>query len=120
MNLHEKQQFDFLLMTAAERFADRIVQRCAGQENALARLKEDRNGDGIWLDEFVENIFEDFLLDNTAGACFVLSALERREIEFVANGKIYSAILAMAKKAFGDLLYVKIIDSMERAIAVGA
>ncbi len=120
MNLHEKQQFDFLLMTAAERFADRIVQRCAGQDNALAKLKGDRDADGIWLTEFVDNIFEDFLLDNTAGACFVLAALEKRQIDFSTSGKIGDSLLAMAKNAFGDLLYMKIVDSMERAIAVGA
>lgn len=119
MDLHEKQQFDFFLMTSAERFADRIVQRSSGSENALANLKNDPNGDGVWLDEFVDALFEDFLLDNTAGACFILSALERRPIEIAANGKVEDVLKTMAKKAFGELLRMKILESLEQSVGVG-
>lgn len=120
MELYQKQQFDFLLMTSAERFAERIVQRCEGQENALKRIKSDKNSEGVWLDEFVEALFEDFLLNNTAGAVFILSALERRNIEFTGSGKIEQILQNMAKQAFGDLLHLKTIESLEQSIGVGA
>lgn len=120
MELFQKQQFDFLLMTSAERFAERIIQRCEGQDNALAKIKIDRNTEGVWLDEFVEALFEDFLLNNTGGAVFILSALERRNIEFSGKGKIDQILQTMAKQAFGDLLHLKTIESLEQSIAVGA
>jgi hypothetical protein len=120
MELYQKQQFDFLLMTSAERFAERIVQRCAGQDNALEKIKADRNAEGVWLDQFVEALFEDFLLDNTAGAVFILSALEKRDIEFTGGGKIGQVLQTMAKQAFGELLHIKTIESLEQSIGVGA
>lgn len=120
MELYQKQQFDFLLMTSAERFAERIVQRCEGQDTALAKIKADRNAEGVWLEQFVEAIFEDFLLNNTGGATFILSALERRNIEISANGKIEQVLQTMAKQAFADLLHIKTIESLEQSIGVGA
>lgn len=120
MNLHEKQQFDFLLMTSAERFADRIVQRCAGIENAVVQIKKDANGEGVWLDDFVEALFDDFLLNNTAGACFILSALERRNLEINESGKVEEVLLKMAKKVYGELLRMKVTESLEQQIGVGA
>lgn len=119
MELYQKQQFDFLLMTAAERFAERIVQRCEGQNNALVRIKADRNAEGIWLDQFVEALFEDFLLNNTAGAVFILSALEKRKIEFQSAGKVEEVLQTMARQSFGDLLHTKTIESLEQSIGVG-
>jgi hypothetical protein len=107
MNLHEKQQFDFFLMTSAERFVDRIVQRSAGSENALQNLRENPNGDGVWLDEFV------------TGACFILSALERRPITVNTSGKVDDVLQQMARQAFGELLRMKIIESLEQSVGVG-
>ena len=119
MNLHERQQFDFFLMTAIERFSERIVQRCAGVENALSRLKTDAGGEGVWLDDYVENLFEDFLLKNTAGACFVLSALEKQEIEIDHKGKVEVVLIAAAQKVFAGLLRRKTIEALERSAGVG-
>ncbi|MBS1793847.1 MAG: hypothetical protein JSS81_08330 [Acidobacteria bacterium] len=119
MELYQKQQFDFLLMSAAERFIDRIVQRSAGAANALEKLKADRNADGIWLDDFVAALFGDFLLDNTAGAVFILSALERRNIEFAGAGKIEKILSQMARRAFAELLHAKTIEALEQSIGVG-
>lgn len=120
MELYQKQQFDFLLMTSAERFAERIVQRCAGQDNALRQLKENPNGENVWLDDFVKVLFNDFLLNNTAGACFILSALEKRNIEISLDGKVEQSLQVMAQKVFGELLRMKIIESLEQSIGVGA
>ena len=114
MELYQRQQFDFLLMTAAERFVERIVQRCAGVKNALARLREDPQGEGIWLDEFVQALFQDFLLDNPGGACFVLQALAKRTVPAPSEGKIDAMLQQMAVRAFADLLASKVDEALEQ------
>ncbi len=119
MELYARQQFDFFLMTAAERFSERIVQRNAGTENALKLLKEDRNSGGIWLDQFVESLFEDFLYNNTGGACFILSALEKRDIEITEKGKVGDVLQIMAREVFAELLHRKTIESLERSSGFG-
>lgn len=120
MELYQKQQFDFLLMTSAERFIERIVQRCAGTNNALRRIKENPNGEGVWLEEFVGNLFEEFLLDNTAGACFILSALEKRNIEISECGKVEQVLQKAARKVYAELFCAKVIESLEQSVGVGA
>jgi len=80
VNAHERQQFDMLLHAAVDRFAERLIQRNDGPENARARLLDTPEADGVWLSGFVDAVFQDSLLDNTAGACFVLEALERRPL----------------------------------------
>ncbi len=120
MHLHQQQQFDFLLMTSAERFIERIVQRSAGAENALRQLKENPDGEGVWLDEFVAALFDEFLLNNTAGACFILAALEKRTIAVGEIGKIEQILQRMARQAFSELFRAKVIESLEQSIAVGA
>ena len=120
MDLYKRQQFDFFLMTAADRFSERIIQRCEGSEKALDRLKTDPNGEGIWIDQFVEHLFEDFLFNNTAGACFILSALEKRALKMDIDGKVETILIEMAQRAFGELLEKKSIETLERSIGVGA
>ena len=78
MNAHERQQFDILLQTAVDHYAERLIQRNDGPDNARTRLLETPEAEGVWLSGFVDAVFQDSLLDNTAGACFVLEALERR------------------------------------------
>ncbi|MCU0495691.1 MAG: hypothetical protein MUD01_29255 [Chloroflexaceae bacterium] len=113
MEAYQRQQFDFLLLTAAERFAERLVQRNEGTANALARLRADPQGEGVWLDDFVQAIFQDFLLDNPAGACFILQALARRTIPPPATGKIETMLGSMARCAFADLLAAKTEEMLE-------
>jgi hypothetical protein len=119
MDPYQRQQFDLLLATAGERLAERIVQRCAGAENALARLRADPQGEGIWLDQFVDAIFQDFLLDSPAGACFVLQALHRRPAPPPDPGSIEAMLQQMARRAFADLLHTRTIEVMEQAVAYG-
>lgn len=119
MELYARQQFDFFLMTAVERFSERIVQRCAGTENALKQLKENPNGEGVWLDQYVESLFEDFLFNNTGGACFILSALEKRDIEIEETGKVEQVLQKMAQKVFAELLRMKTIESLDRSTGYG-
>jgi hypothetical protein len=85
MELHERQQFDFLLHTAVERYVERLEQRNEGAHNALKRLRENPEGDGIWLNEFVQAIFDDFLLNNSEGAAFVIRALASRKAPALAS-----------------------------------
>ena len=119
MELYARQQFDVFLMTAAERFSERIVQRCAGTENALKQLKEDPNGKGIWINQYVEHLFEDFLFNNTAGACFILSALEKRNVEIEEKGAVEKILQKTARKVFAELLQKKTIESLDRSSGFG-
>lgn len=114
MNLHEQQQFDFLLSTAVERFVERIEQRNEGAENALRRLRTEPNGEGIWLDDFTAAIFRDFLLDNPEGYCFILTALARRPAPAVAAGKLADTLATLARHAFSELLRLKSDELLEQ------
>ena len=120
MDLHERQLFDVLLAQSGSAFIERIVQRCAGQQAALEALRADRNADGVWLDEFVDAVFTDWCLDNVEGAAFVLCALQRRPLsEPIGAASVGDALLAGAKRAFGDLLHQRVLESMSRANAYG-
>lgn len=116
MNLHERQQFDFLLITAIERYTERLVQRCEGAENALRLLREDVNSEGVWLDQFVDAIFTDFLLDNIAGACFILQSLPKRKHADLPAGKIEPTLIELAKSAFAEVLANRMEESLEQSI----
>jgi hypothetical protein len=119
---HEEQQFDFLLLTAVERYTERLEQRCGGAGTALRRLREEPEGEGIWLTQFATAIFQDFLLDTVGGACFVLQALASQPIPEIAQGgdgkskvKIEDVLNAMALTAFAAVLRAKTEESLERA-----
>lgn len=117
MDVHLRQQFDFFFNAAIERFVDRVEQRCGGPVPALSRLRADPNAEGIWLDEFVTALFCDFLLDNTAGAAFVLQALGRRPAPLVAplGGETVEQHLArLAHAAFGSVLRLKTEEALEQ------
>jgi len=120
MELHERQQFDFLLMTAVERFVERLEQRHGGAGEALALLRRDSYTTGILLDEFVSAMFRDFLLDNIAGACFVLQALPQRTAPEPGAGSVEAVLIAMAKTAFADLLKQKTEEALEQHLAFQA
>jgi hypothetical protein len=117
MELHERAQFDFLLNTAAERFVERLVQRTGGLEAGLAALRRDPQGDGVWLDEFVRAVLRDFLLDNTAGACFVLGNCEKRPVQEVPTGTVQQVMLELAVRAFAGVLAVKVDQGIEMALS---
>lgn len=119
MQLHERQQFDFLLATAVERYVDTLIQRNEGAANALTRLQQNPNGEGIWLDRYVTAIFQDFLLDNAAGACFVLQALARQSARAPAAGSVETMLLALAKTAFAELLRQKTAEFLEQESMYG-
>lgn len=119
VDLHQRQQFELLLGQSGESFIERIVQRCAGQDNALRALESDRNGEGVWLGDFVDAVFADFCLDNAEGAAFVLCALKSRSLALAFDGKVGDGLVRAAKEAFADLLYEKVLESMNRASIYG-
>lgn len=114
MELHQRQQFDFLLVTSVDRYVDRLIQRNQGADNALRKLRENPQGEGIWLDQFVDALFEDFLLNNMGGACFLLQALAKQSIPAPTAGKIETMLVAMAREAFGGILRRKTEEYLEQ------
>ncbi len=119
MDAHARQQFDFLLNAAIERFVERCEQRCGGPVPALARLRDDPNSEGVWIDEFVQALFTDFLLDNPAGAAFVLQALVRRPLPVVTtpSSNIGDWMQRVAQQAFATVLATKTEEALEQRIA---
>ncbi|MCB9077957.1 MAG: hypothetical protein H6631_10215 [Anaerolineaceae bacterium] len=118
MELYKRQQFEFLLVTAVDRYIDRLIQRNQGAENALAKLRNAPQGDGIWLDQFVDALFEDFLLNNIGGACFILQALAKQVAAAPPSGLIETVLVAMARDAFGDILRRKTEEVLEQQISM--
>ena len=113
MDLHQRQQFDFLLQTAAERLVTRLEERHRGPGPALARLREE-SGE---VATFVAAIFADFLLDNADGACFVLRALAKRPAGAVAaepGASVEALLIATAQRLFGELLTTKAEELLEQ------
>ena len=120
MEVHQRQQFDFLLLTAVERFSERLEQRLGGPGPALERLRSDPAGEGMWLDELTRHLFVDFLLDNTAGACFVLQALAKRRLPAPRGGSVQDMLLEMAVAGFAALLAAKTEEALEQRSAFQA
>lgn len=125
MHLHERQQFEFFLQTAVERYVERLEQRFRGSEGALASLREDPNGQGVWLEGFCEAVFQDFLLNNVTGACFILRAMAQQKlVPTVANMDlgassetsltVESHLRFLAKRQFCQLLYNKSLETLEQ------
>ena len=119
MDLHQRQQFDFLLLTATERFVARLEERHRGAAAALAALTAAPEGEGVWRGEFVDVIFQDFLLDNADGAAFVLRSLRARPLgqhrEACADaGSVEDLLVALAKGLFADLLLAKAVEALEQ------
>ena len=117
MELYQRQQFDFFLNAAIERFVDRVEQRCGGPVPALALLRQDPNAAGVWLDQFVAALFTDFLLDNAAGAAFILQALGRRPapaLDAIAGETNDQLLGRLAQGAFSAVLRVKCEEALEQ------
>lgn len=123
MEAHEQQYFNVLLSMAVERFSERIVQRNEGVENALERLRTSPQGEGVWLDEFVSAFFRDALLDNPAGACFILQALANRKTASLdgmfASATVGDVLQKMAAQTFAALLRQKTEEALEQTLAFG-
>ena len=123
MLLFEQQQFEFLLQTAVERFVERLEQRFRGPEGALENLRRDPNHQGVWLNGFCEAVFEDFLLNNIDGACFILRALAKRPIseqpsisssDPAASINVETHLIQLARAQFSQLLHQKALEALEQ------
>ncbi len=114
MDLYLRQQFDFLLATAVDRFVERLEQRNQGSQGALRKIQTDPQGEGVWLQDFVAAIFQDFLLDNEAGACYVLQALAKQPHAAVVAGQVGTTLIALAQATFASLLREKTIEVLEQ------
>jgi hypothetical protein len=114
MDLYQQQQFGFFLQTATERFVERLEQRFRGAATALEKVKSDPNGDGVWVDEFTNAVFEDFLLNNIDGACFVLRSLAKRKTGGCDEGTVEYALQSLARELFAELLLQKTIEILEQ------
>ncbi len=114
MDLYQKQQFGFFLQTATERYVARLEERFRGAEGALEVVKQ-ISGDGeVGSREFVDAVFEDFLLNNVEGACFILQSLPQRTVEPHRPGTVEVTLIEMAKSLFEELLLQKTIESLEQ------
>jgi hypothetical protein len=120
MDLHERQQFDQLLQLSVERYVERLEQRSEGAENALIRLRSSPEGEFVWLSQFVDALFHDFLLNTPDGAAFVLRALPKRRLAAPSAGTVEAMLREMAASAFGELLRQKTDEELERRIGYQA
>ena len=114
MELFLRQQFELLLQDATSNFAERTVYRCGGPDAALTRLAEDPDGDGVHRTAFVQAFFEENLIDNLAGYCFVLEALERRTLPSDPGGQVPEVLARLAKAAFADVLTTMTAQLIQR------
>ena len=125
MHQHERQQFEFFLQTAVERYVERLEQRFRGAEAAMQNLRQDPNGQGVWLEGFCQAVFEDFLLNNVNGACFILCAMAQQTlVPICANMelgpskessiKVEVHLVNLAKRQFSQLLYNKSLETLEQ------
>lgn len=120
MENYLRQQFDHTFSIIAESFVERCVQRSGGSANAIAGLKNNPEGEGIWLSQYVDAAFQDWLWDNPAGAAFVLENLSRRNWPSVeSSGDVATVLIASAKAAFAELLCAKVIEAIERQMVMG-
>ncbi len=117
MEHYQRQQFDFLLFTAVERYSERLIQHNMGAGNALVRLRQDANAAGVRRDAFVDALFSEFLLDNAAGACFVLQALSSQvmSVPMRENQSIGDLLIQMAKTVFAQLMQQKTEELLEQS-----
>lgn len=117
MELYQRQQFDFLLQSAVERYVERLEQRNEGPTKALALLRADREGEGIWMTEFVDALFTDFLLENAAGACFLMQALASRTVPALSSSPGQTTeqfLVASARAVFAQFFFQKTEECLEQ------
>lgn len=117
MNDHERIHIDALMHEACDLLCETAIQRCAGPTNALRRLREDPDGDGIWLGRFIATFLGEHALDTEAGACTILEAFARRPMPAVEGTTIGDTLRAAAIAAFTELVRAKADEALERAAA---
>ena len=114
MELHQQQQFDFLLQTATERFVARLEERFRGPDGALEQIRQDATNSQLLVNEFTDAVFEDFLLNNIEGACFVLQSLSRRKTGTLPDDTVEQNLIRLARSLFAELLHQKTVEVLEQ------
>jgi hypothetical protein len=119
MDLYQCQQFDFFLQTATERYVERLTQRFRGAEPALKAIMSSSTADDVRVHEFVDAVFEDFLLSNIDGAAFVLRSLSKKRIPLTwtqghASSTVEETMVRWAKAMFVDLLLQKSLEILQQ------
>jgi hypothetical protein len=111
-----RQQAERLLAIATDAFVERAVHRCGGPQPALERLRDDPNGDGLWVDAFTSAFLTEELLDNPDGAAFVLRAFPRRQVTASVTGTVSDVLLAQAHQVLSDLVVAKADQALQQAL----
>jgi len=115
MNDHERLHVDALVHEACDLLCETAIQRCAGPTNALRRLREDPEGDGVWLGRFTRMFLGEHAMDTEAGACAILEALSRRPMPDVAGGTVGEVLRSASHAVFTELVRAKADEALERA-----
>jgi hypothetical protein len=115
VNDHERMHIDGLIHEACDLLCETSIHRCGGPRNALARLRNDPDGEGVWLDRFVKMFLAEHALNSEAGACAILEALARRPMPEAGGATIGEVILQASSNAFRELVRSKADEALERA-----
>ena len=111
----ERVHIDALIHEACDLLCETSIQRCAGPTNALRQLREDPNGQGVWLDKFTTMFLTEHALLTDAGACVILEALASRPMPAVEGETIGQVLRRAAHAAFTESVRSKMDEALERA-----
>lgn len=122
MDNYQRQQFDFFLQTAVERFVERLEQRCRGSDAALHALRTQPDSEVVWLNGFVDAVMSEFLLDNVDGASFILRALARKNLDIRQvipddgnqEVNVGEMLVALARNLLRTLISNKALEALEQ------
>lgn len=113
MDCYRRHQFDVLMGTAVDRFADRLGRRYANPLTGIARLRSDQNGVGTELEEFVAELFSEHCLDDVAGATYVLQVLHKSMV--TTQDTVSDVVGRLATDVFAELLKARVVENLARA-----
>ncbi|MHB8188874.1 MAG: hypothetical protein ACYDHP_00305 [Ferrimicrobium sp.] len=112
--------FDLFFMGAVDRLFERATARFGGPEEAVREMRAYGHTGEELVAGFVDALFVDAGIGDTAGACFVLQALERRQLTVVDfTGGVGDLLLKLAKSSFTELLVNKTIEAAELSMSYG-
>jgi hypothetical protein len=115
MELYERQHADRLIETAATDFVGRAVHRCGGVDEALRRLREDPDGEGVWATRFVEAFVTEEMLDTPAASAFVLEAFPTRTVGPDGGGPVADVVGRLARQVLHDLIVARADQHLQQA-----
>ena len=114
MNDWERVYIDTLLHDACDIVCQTAIQRCDGPTNTLKKLREDPNGEGIWLDQFIPMFLGERAFDTDAGACAILEAFAKKPMPQVQGDSISSTLRGASRSIFAEMVLLKIDETLQR------